>query len=50
MKFSLSLLLASFYAVEVAHPQSAIHKGDYKLLYFLATKEGLLFDLKNDLG
>jgi arylsulfatase A len=37
-------------AVEVAHPQSAIRKGDYKLLYFWDTKEGLLFDLKNDLG
>jgi arylsulfatase A-like enzyme len=37
-------------AVEVAHPQSAIRQGDYKLLYFWDTKEGLLFDLKNDLG
>lgn len=37
-------------AVEVAHPQSAIRKGDYKLLYFWDTKDGLLFDLKNDLG
>jgi arylsulfatase A len=37
-------------AVEVEHPQSAIRKGDYKLLYFWDTKEGLLFDLKNDLG
>lgn len=37
-------------AVEVAHPQSAIRRGDYKLLYFWDTKEGLLFDLKNDLG
>ena len=36
--------------VEVEHPQSAIRKGDYKLLYFWDTKEGLLFDLKNDLG
>ena len=37
-------------AVEVAHPQSAIRRGDYKLLYVWDTKEGLLFDLKNDLG
>ena len=37
-------------AVEVAHPQSAIRRGDYKLLYFWDTKEGLLLDLKNDLG
>jgi arylsulfatase A len=36
--------------VEVEHPQSAIRKGDYKLLYFWDTREGLLFDLKNDLG
>ena len=37
-------------AVEVAHPQSAIRKGDYKLLYFWDTREGLLFDLVNDLS
>ena len=37
-------------AVEVEHPQSAIRKGDYKLLYFWDSKEGLLFDLKNDLS
>jgi arylsulfatase A len=37
-------------AVEVAHPQSAIRKGDYKLLYFWDTREGLLFDLVSDLG
>lgn len=36
--------------VEVAHPQSAIRHGDYKLLYFWDTKEGLLFDLAHDLG
>lgn len=35
-------------AVEVAHPQSAIRKGDYKLLYFWDSKEGLLFELAND--
>jgi arylsulfatase A-like enzyme len=37
-------------AVEVQHPQSAIRQGDYKLLYFWDTKEGLLFDVVNDLG
>lgn len=37
-------------AVEVAHPQSAMRRGDYKLMYFWDTKEGLLFDLANDLG
>ena len=36
--------------VEVEHPQSAIRKGDYKLLYFWDTKEGLLFDVVKDLG
>lgn len=36
--------------VEVAHPQSAIRQGDHKLLYFWDTKEGLLFDLENDIG
>ncbi|WP_395752293.1 sulfatase-like hydrolase/transferase [Prosthecobacter sp.] len=36
--------------VEVEHPMSAIRKGDYKLLYFWDSKEGLLFDLVNDLG
>jgi arylsulfatase A len=36
-------------AVEVAHPQSAIRRGDFKLLYFWDSHEGLLFDLKKDL-
>ncbi len=36
-------------AVEVAHPQSAIRRGDHKLLYFWDSKEGLLFDLVNDM-
>lgn len=36
-------------AVEVDHPQSAIRKGDFKLLYFWDTHEGLLFDLIHDL-
>lgn len=37
-------------AVEVEHPQSAIRRGDFKMLYFWDSREGLLFDLKNDLG
>ncbi|TDU70953.1 arylsulfatase A-like enzyme [Prosthecobacter fusiformis] len=37
-------------AVEVEHPQSAIRMGDYKLLYFWDTREGLLFDLAQDKG
>lgn len=36
--------------VEVEHPQSAIRRGDYKLLYFWDTKEGLLFDVVKDIG
>ena len=36
-------------AVEVAHPQSALRRGDFKLLYFWDTCEALLFDLKKDL-
>ena len=36
--------------VEVDHPQSAIRRGDYKLLYFWDTNEGLLFDVVKDLG
>lgn len=35
---------------EIEHPQSAIRRGGYKLLYFWDTKEGLLFDVVNDLG
>lgn len=37
-------------ATEVEHPQSAIRKGGYKLLYFWDTREGLLFDLAKDLS
>jgi arylsulfatase A len=37
-------------AVEVDHPQSAIRQGDYKLLYFWDSHEGLLFDLANDVS
>lgn len=36
--------------VEVEHPQSAIRQGDFKLLNFWDTKEGLFFDLSTDLG
>jgi arylsulfatase A len=35
-------------AVEIEHPQSAICKGDYKLLYYWDTKEGFLYNLAND--
>jgi arylsulfatase A len=37
-------------AVEVAHPQSAIRRGDAKLLYFWDSRQGLLFDLAQDRG
>jgi len=37
-------------AVEVDHPQSAIRKGDFKLLYYWDTHEAQLFDLTHDLG
>jgi arylsulfatase A len=35
-------------AVEVDHPQSAIRKGDHKLLYFWDTRQSQLFHLGND--
>jgi arylsulfatase A-like enzyme len=37
-------------AVEIDHPQSAIRKGDFKLLYYWDTREALLFNLAQDLG
>ena len=37
-------------AVEIEHPQSAIRKGDFKLLYYWDTREAMLFDLTQDLG
>ena len=37
-------------AVEVDHPQSAIRKGDFKLIYYWDTREAMLFDLTQDLG
>ena len=36
--------------VEVPHPQSAIRKGDYKLVYEWDTKNAQLFNLVDDLG
>lgn len=36
--------------VEVDHPQSAIRKGDYKLLYFWDTREAQLYNLTQDLS
>ena len=36
--------------VEVDHPQSAIRKGDMKLMYYWDQKRSELFDLANDLG
>lgn len=37
-------------AVEVEHPQSAIRKGDYKLLYYWDLQKGELFHLGEDLS
>jgi arylsulfatase A-like enzyme len=34
--------------VEVPHPQTAIRKGDYKLLYYWDTKQSFLYDLEKD--
>ncbi|WP_442510446.1 sulfatase-like hydrolase/transferase [Novipirellula sp. SH528] len=36
-------------AVEVEHPQSAIRKGDFKLLYYWDTKEAFLYNIEDDL-
>ncbi len=36
--------------VEVEHPQSALRKGDLKLLYYWDTRQAQLFDLAQDLG
>ncbi len=36
--------------VEVPHPQSAIRKGDYKVVYEWDTKNAQLFNLVDDLG
>ena len=37
-------------AVEVDHPQSAIRKGDFKLLYYWDTRDAMLFNLAQDLS
>ena len=37
-------------AVEVEHPQSALRKGDLKLMHYWDTKEDFLYDLTDDPG
>ena len=37
-------------AVEVDHPQSAIRKGDFKLMHYWDTKEDFLYNVAADLG
>lgn len=37
-------------AVEVDHPQSAIRKGDFKLIYYWDTRQAQLFNLIDDLS
>lgn len=36
--------------VEVEHPQTALRKGNYKLLHYWDTKQDFLYDLSNDMG
>lgn len=36
--------------VEVEHPQTAMRKGDFKLLYYWDTKQSFLYDLSTDLS
>lgn len=36
--------------VEVDHPQTAMRKGDLKLMHYWDTKEDFLYDLSHDLG
>ncbi len=36
--------------VEIEHPQTALRKGDLKLLHYWDTKEDFLYDLSADLG
>lgn len=36
--------------VEVDHPQTAMRKGDFKLMHYWDTKEDFLYDLSRDLG
>jgi arylsulfatase A-like enzyme len=42
--------LVFHHAVEVEHPQTAMRKGDLKLVYYWDTKESFLYDLKTDLS
>ena len=35
--------------VEIAHAQTAMRKGDYKLVYYWDTRESFLYDLSSDL-
>ena len=35
--------------VEITHPQTAMRKGDYKLVYYWDTRESFLYDLSTDL-
>ncbi|MCB1121091.1 MAG: sulfatase-like hydrolase/transferase [Verrucomicrobiae bacterium] len=37
------------HGVEVEHPQTAIYRGDYKLLYWWDTKESFLYKIVDDL-
>jgi len=36
--------------VEIEHPQTALRKGDLKLMHYWDTKEDFLYDLSADLG
>jgi arylsulfatase A len=36
--------------VEIEHPQTAMRKGDQKLLHYWDTKEDFLYDLSADIG
>jgi len=42
--------LVFHHAVEVEHPQTAMRKGDLKLVHYWDTKESFLYDLKTDLS
>ena len=35
--------------VEITHPQTAMRKGDYKLVYYWDTRESFLYDLSTGL-
>jgi arylsulfatase A-like enzyme len=36
--------------VEIEHPQTALRKGDFKLLHYWDTHESFLYDVVRDLG